>query len=118
MGVIFHNTVLNMWDPSITIPVGAMSPEEIFRDYGRSIGIGGIAMAGIIGIVRSWGIIKSAVGLAADQLIQVLNPAFSGALSEAAPELIFKEFARHIAQESLNLLALLKLALNEHFCWL
>ncbi|MDR0711052.1 MAG: oligopeptide transporter, OPT family [Prevotellaceae bacterium] len=45
-----------------------MSPEEIFRAYVRSIGIGGIAMAGVIGIIRSSGIIKSAVGLAAKEL--------------------------------------------------
>ncbi len=45
-----------------------MAPEEIFRAYARSIGIGGIAMAGIIGIIKSWGIIKSAVGLAAKEL--------------------------------------------------
>lgn len=68
MSVIFHNQVLNMWDPSITQVVGAMSPEEIFKSYARSIGIGGIAMAGIIGIVRSWGIIRDAVGLAAREL--------------------------------------------------
>lgn len=55
-----------------TIPVGAnitkliadMMPEEIFRAYIRQIGIGGIAMAGIIGIIRSSKIIRSAVGLA------------------------------------------------------
>ncbi len=35
-----------------------------FTNYARYIGIGGIAMAGIIGIVKSWGVIKSAVGLA------------------------------------------------------
>ncbi|MCH3969526.1 MAG: oligopeptide transporter, OPT family [Prevotella sp.] len=68
MGVVFHNTVLNMWDPSITVTVGAMSPEEIFRDYGRSIGIGGIAMAGILGIIKSWKIIKGAVSLAGREL--------------------------------------------------
>jgi putative OPT family oligopeptide transporter len=45
-----------------------MSPEMIFKAYGKSIGIGGIAMAGIIGIVKSWGIIKSAVGLAAKEM--------------------------------------------------
>ena len=45
-----------------------MSPEEIFKSYGKSIGIGGIAMAGIIGIIKSWGIIKSAVGLAAKEM--------------------------------------------------
>ena len=57
-----------MWDPSITQAVGAMSPEEIFKAYARSIGIGGIAMAGIIGIIRSWGIIRDAIGLAAREL--------------------------------------------------
>lgn len=68
MALIFPDTVLNQWDPSITTTVGEMSPEEIFTSYARSIGIGGIAMAGIIGIVKSWGIIKSAVGLAAREM--------------------------------------------------
>ena len=45
-----------------------MAPEEIFKYYAKSIGIGGIAMAGIIGIIKSWGIIKSAVGLAAKEM--------------------------------------------------
>ncbi|MBM6992112.1 MAG: oligopeptide transporter, OPT family [Prevotella sp.] len=68
MSLIFHDQVLNMWDPTITSTVGAMTAEEIFKAYGRSIGIGGIAMAGVIGIVKSWGIIKSAVGLASKEL--------------------------------------------------
>ncbi len=68
MSILFHDQVLNAWDPSITDTVGAMSPEAIFKSYARSIGIGGIAMAGIIGIIKSWGIIKSAVGLAAKEL--------------------------------------------------
>lgn len=68
MAFIFPDTVLNQWDPSITATVGEMSPEEIFTSYARSIGIGGIAMAGIIGIVKSWSIIKSAVGLAAREM--------------------------------------------------
>ena len=68
MGVIFHDQVLNAWNPELTTAVGAMSPEEIFKYYGKSIGIGGIAMAGIIGIIKSWSIIKSAVGLAAKEL--------------------------------------------------
>lgn len=42
-----------------------LSPENIFTTYARPIGIGGIAMAGIIGIVKSFGVIKSAIGLAA-----------------------------------------------------
>ena len=68
MSLFFGDMVLNQWDPSITATVGEMSPEEIFRSYGKSIGIGGIAMAGIIGIIKSWGIIKSAVGLAAREM--------------------------------------------------
>ncbi len=68
MALIFPNDVLNMWNPSITDPVGAMSPEAIFTSYGKYIGIGGIAMAGIIGIIKSWGIIRNAVGLAAREM--------------------------------------------------
>ena len=68
MSLLFYDQVLNAWDPSITQTMGAMAPEQIFRAYARSIGIGGIAMAGIIGIIKSWGIIKSAIGLAAREL--------------------------------------------------
>ena len=38
------------------------SPEQLFG-YAKSIGIGGIAMAGIIGVIKSWGVIKSAFTL-------------------------------------------------------
>ena len=65
MALLFSDSVLNQWNPSITTAVGDMSPEQIFTSYGKSIGIGAIAMAGIIGIIKSWGVIKSAVGLAA-----------------------------------------------------
>lgn len=64
MALFFPDTVLNQWNPTITTAVGDMSPEQIFTSYGKSIGIGAIAMAGIIGIIKSWGVIKSAVGLA------------------------------------------------------
>ena len=57
MAIIFNGDVLNMWDPTITATVGSMNPEEIFRAYGKSIGIGAIAMAGIIGIIKSWKIV-------------------------------------------------------------
>ena len=57
---------------SLTVPLGAtatkliadMTAEEIFRNYVRQIGIGGIAMAGIIGIIRSSKIIGGAFSLA------------------------------------------------------
>jgi len=68
MAVVFPDTVLNQWDPSITSTVGSMSPEDIFTSYGRSLGIGAIAMAGIIGIVKSWGIIKGAASLAVREM--------------------------------------------------
>ena len=68
MSLLFHDTILNLGGETITTTVGQMSPEQIFRTYARSIGIGGIAMAGIIGIVKSWGIIKSAVSLAKNEL--------------------------------------------------
>ena len=61
MAMVFGSDVLNQWDPSITMAVGDMSPEQIFRAYGKSIGIGAIAMAGVIGIIRSWDINKGAV---------------------------------------------------------
>ncbi len=55
----------------INVPIGAnvdllikqMSAEQIFSNYVRHIGIGGIAMAGLIGIIRSSGIIKTAFSL-------------------------------------------------------
>ena len=68
MSILFHDQVLNMWNPEITQTIGAMSAEEIFNHYGKSIGIGGIAMAGIIGIIKSWGIIKGAVSLAVNEM--------------------------------------------------
>ncbi len=60
----------------ITAPIGAgittlvkdMSAEQIFFNYVRHIGIGGIAMAGLIGIIKSSGIIKSAVTLGYNEI--------------------------------------------------
>ena len=72
--IIFAGSVFVWW---VLIPlmgtygaaeITALSPTEIFADYARLIGIGGIAMAGIIGIVKSWGIIHEAVGLASREL--------------------------------------------------
>jgi len=68
ISLIWGGDVLNMWNPDITTTVGQMSPEMIFKFYAKSIGIGGIAMAGVIGIIKSWSIIKSAVGLAAKEM--------------------------------------------------
>ena len=61
LSLLFHDQVLAVGGAAVTQTVGEMSPEVIFKTYARSIGIGGIAMAGIIGIVKSWPVIKSAV---------------------------------------------------------
>lgn len=68
MSLLFPHTVLAQWDPTITTAVGDMSPEQIFTAYARSIGIGGIAMAGVLGIIKSRKIITGAVGLAAREM--------------------------------------------------
>ncbi len=67
--IIFAGSAFIWW---VIVPLfAAVSPEMagletdiIFKDFARSIGIGGIAMSGIIGIIKSWGVIKNAVGLA------------------------------------------------------
>jgi len=56
--------VIDFMGSGILQTVGQMSADEIFRTYARHIGIGGIAMAGIISIIKNAGVIKSAVGLA------------------------------------------------------
>ena len=72
--VIFAGSIFVWW---FVIPlmgtygsaeIAAMTPNAIFSEYARMIGIGGIAMAGIIGIIKSWGIITQAVGLASREL--------------------------------------------------
>ncbi|MCF0218765.1 MAG: oligopeptide transporter, OPT family [Muribaculaceae bacterium] len=72
--VIFAGSIFVWW---IVIPLlgtygsevfTAMSPQDLFSNYARMIGIGGIAMAGVIGIVKSWPIIRQAVGLAGSEL--------------------------------------------------
>lgn len=72
--VIFSGSIFVWW---IIVPLlgtygspefQAMAPDAIFKDYARMIGIGGIAMAGVIGIVKSWPVIAQAVGLAGREL--------------------------------------------------
>lgn len=53
---------------SVSVDMEMADPDVLFRAYGRNIGIGAIAMAGLIGIVKSWGIIRQAVGLAGKEL--------------------------------------------------
>lgn len=67
MNLIWGGQVIDLMNTGITMTVGEMSADQIFTEYARHIGIGGIATAGIIGIIKSFGVIKSAVGLAAGE---------------------------------------------------
>ncbi len=64
MNIIWGADVIDLMGTGITRTIAEMSPDQIFKEYARHIGIGGIATAGIIGIIKSAGVIKSAVGLA------------------------------------------------------
>ena len=64
MNLIWGGQVIDLMGTGIAQTVSQMSPEQIFKEYARHIGIGGIAMAGIIGIIKNSGVIKSAIGLA------------------------------------------------------
>ena len=62
-------SLLGVTAPSIlNDPQQILTPENLYQYIGRPIGIGGIAMAGLIGIVRQAGIIRSALGLAVSEL--------------------------------------------------
>ncbi len=72
--VIFAGSLFVWW---IAVPLlgtygagdlAGMAPEDIYTGFAKKMGIGGIAMAGIIGIVKSWPIICQAVGLAGREL--------------------------------------------------
>ena len=67
MNVIWGGQVIDLMGTGITQSIGEMSADQIFKEYARHIGIGGIATAGIIGIIKSFGVIKSAVRLAANE---------------------------------------------------
>ena len=68
MNLIWGGSVIDLMHTGVVETISQMSADQIFRDYARHIGIGGIATAGIIGIIKSAGVIKSAVGLAAGEL--------------------------------------------------
>ena len=67
MNALWGGQVIDLMNTGLTQTIGQMSPDEIFRTYARHIGIGGIATAGIIGIIKSFGVIKSAVRLAGQE---------------------------------------------------
>lgn len=67
MNLVWGGQVIDLMGTGIASTISDMSADQIFKEYARHIGIGGIATAGIIGIIKSAGVIKSAVGLAAGE---------------------------------------------------
>ncbi|MDR1198111.1 MAG: oligopeptide transporter, OPT family [Prevotellaceae bacterium] len=65
---LLGDATLQMLNPAISGAASDMSPHTIFTSFARHIGIGGIATAGIIGIIKSWNIIKGAVGLVSGEI--------------------------------------------------
>ena len=74
MNLFWGGSVIDLMNTGITSTIGEMSAQQIFTEYARHIGIGGIATAGIIGIIKSFGVIKSAVGLAASEFSRKKKP--------------------------------------------
>ena len=74
MNLIWGEQVIDLMGSGVLQTIGQMSPEEIFTGYARHIGIGGIAVAGIIGIIKASGTIKSALGMAKKELGGKKNP--------------------------------------------
>lgn len=64
---LLNDSIIHVLNPGFTGVLGSLPPEVIFTTFARHIGIGGIAMAGIIGIIKSSSIIKSAIGLASKE---------------------------------------------------
>lgn len=84
MNVIWGGQVIDLMGTGITQTIGEMSADQIFKEYARHIGIGGIATAGIIGIIKSFGVIKSAVRLAANEFTK--KPGTAKTVSERTDE--------------------------------
>ena len=87
---LLGDTFLQSLNPAITDPIASMEPEVIFTSYARHIGIGGIAMAGILGIIKSWPVIKSAVGLAGRELKGSKNNASNQSIPRTQRDLPMK----------------------------
>ena len=77
MNLIWGGQVIDLMGTGQALTVSQMSPDQIFSEYARHIGIGGVAVAGIIGIIKSAGVIKSAVGLAVGEFRRKGGPAES-----------------------------------------
>ena len=67
INILWGGQVIDLMNTGMVSTIREMSADQIFKDYARHIGIGGIATAGIISIIKSFGVIKSAVKLAGSE---------------------------------------------------
>ena len=96
MNLIWGGDVIDLMGTGISQTISQMAPEQIFKEYARHIGIGGIATAGIIGIIKSSGVIKSAVGLAVGEF-RKKGPAAGNTLDRTQEDLPMKTVVFGIA---------------------
>ncbi len=96
MNLIWGGDVIDLMGTGICQTISQMAPEQIFKEYARHIGIGGIATAGIIGIIKSSGVIKSAVGLAVGEF-RKKGPAAGNTLDRTQEDLPMKTVVFGIA---------------------
>ena len=82
MNLIWGGSVIDLMGTGVAQTISEMSPEQIFKDYARHIGIGGIATAGVIGIIKSFGVIKSAASLAVNEFRRAPGAAKAEARTE------------------------------------
>ena len=116
MNLIWGGNIIDLMGTGITQTIAEMSPDQIFREYARHIGIGGIATAGIFGIIKSAGVIKSAVGLATSEFKRK-GGAPTGQVERTQEDLPMKTVVWGIAIALLAVFAFFALGGMVHTVW-
>ena len=116
MNLIWGGNIIDLMGTGISQTIAEMSPDQIFREYARHIGIGGIATAGIFGIIKSAGVIKSAVGLATSEFKRK-GGAPTGQVERTQEDLPMKTVVWGIAIALLAVFAFFALGGMVHTVW-
>lgn len=78
--------------PPSTVPIAQMAPADIFQDYVRHIGIGGIFAAGLISIVKMSPVIVEAVKQALGELRRLVRGEGAGVAAERTDDALPMSF--------------------------
>ena len=116
LNLIWGGNIIDLMGTGISQTIAEMSPDQIFREYARHIGIGGIATAGIFGIIKSAGVIKSAVGLATSEFKRK-GGAPTGQVERTQEDLPMKTVVWGIAIALLAVFAFFALGGMVHTVW-